>query len=197
METKFSKLAILTIVFFNFSYMVAQEKTTTGVLQSDLLLNGKNVYRNYPEGDTSYKDWDKNAKLISSYVDEEFGTLYEDKVKDSIIFRKGTNDEQKYIEFWWFELISSKDSIYLKSKNVTIRVGSPIDIMQKDFPDMWVLYQQGLKKDKEKEVQLYTPLWFHFYEDNKHYSQGSFQVYVQNGIITKIIINFMTEGDMP
>jgi hypothetical protein len=199
METKLTKLVMLTIAVVNFTLATAQETPTTGVLQSDLLLNGKEVYRNYPKGNTSYKEWDKRAKLLSSYVDEEFGTLYEDKIKDSLIYRKGTNEKHKYIEFWWFELISPKDSIFFTTKSVAIRVGTSVEIIQEKFSDMGQLYQQEMKteKNKEKEIQLYTPLWFHYYEDSKNFSQGSFQVYVQNAIITRITINFMTEGDMP
>ena len=199
METKFLKLAVLTIALFNFSCAAAQENSTTEVMQSDILLNGKKVYRNYPKDDMSYKDWDIGAKLISSYVDEEFGTLYEDKIQDSIAFRKGTSDKHKYVEFWWFQLLSPKDSIYFISKDITLRVGAPVEVIQKNFPDMWQLYQQEMKdeKNREKEIQLYTTLLFHFYENNEDYARGSFQVYVQNGVITKIVINFMTEGDMP
>ena len=202
MEQKLSKLTILTMLSLSVTLSVAQQNQknpTTGVFQSDLLLNNKKVYRNYPPKDMSYRDWDKKSKLISSYVDEEFGTLYEDKIKDSIVFRKGTNDEHKYVEFWWFKLISPKDSIYFKSKNIAIRVGAPIEVILKIFPDMEFLYQQEMEdeKNREKEIQLYTNLWFRFYDDSEDYSLGSFQVYVQNDVITRITINFMTEGDMP
>ena len=139
---KICKFALLFIIFnfqlsiFNspaqtYPVSLAKEKEnpTIGVFQSDILLNGKKVYRNYPEGDLSYKDWDINASLISSYVDEEFGTLYEDKINDSIIFRKGTNEEYNYVEFWWFELVSPKDSIYFKNKDISIQVGNPIEVI--------------------------------------------------------------------
>ena len=64
---------------------------------------------------------------------------------------------------------------------------------------MWLLYQEGMENERtrEREFQLYTALWFHFYEDSEDYSRGSFQIYVQNGVITRITINFMLEGDMP
>ena len=143
MEAKFIKMAALTIaLFINFSFAVAQERPTTGVFQSDILLNGKKVYRNFPRGDMSYKYWDKNAILISQYLDEFFGVLLEEKIKDSIAFMRETNKEHNLVSFWLFELLSPKDSVCFVSKNVTLRVGAPVDIIQNNFPDMWLLYKE-------------------------------------------------------
>ena len=199
MEAKFIKMAALTIALFvSFSFAVAQERPTTGVFQSDILLNGKKVYRNFPRGDISYRYWDENAVLINSFIDED-GFLFEDKMKDSIVFRKVTNTRLQNVRFWWFELILPKDSVCFVSKNITLRVGDPVDIMQIYFPNMWLQYEQGISNERntEREIQLHTILWFHFFEDDEKYEHGLFQVYVQNGFITRITINFMTEGDMP
>jgi hypothetical protein len=199
METKLIKnlSLIVTVVVSTTFVVIAQQKEK--LLSTDILLDGKRICRNYPKGDSSYKDWDKGAKVISSYIDEDDFTLYEDKIKDSVLFRKGTNNKHNYIEFWWFQLLSSKHSIYIKSKGVNIYVGDNAEKLKYIFPDMWQQYQSIIvnDKNKQKEHQLYTSLLFYFYENSKNLSDGSFQVYIKNKIITKITVNFMLEGDMP
>jgi hypothetical protein len=200
METKLiRKLSLIATVVFSTTFVViAQQKEK--LLSTDIFLDGKQIYRNYPKGDSSYKDWDKDAKVISSYIDEDDLTLYEDKIKDSILFRKGTNNKYNYIEFWWFQLLSSKHSIYIKSKDMSIHVGDDVSTLKILFPNMWKQYTEFIKADEKnclREKQLYTSLLFHFYENSKDLSDGSFQVYVKNKIIIKITINFMLEGDMP
>jgi hypothetical protein len=200
METKLIKKLLFVGIIIVSTIFIATAQRKEKLLSTDILLNGKPICRNYPKGDNSYKSWDKGAVLISSYTDEEFGTLYEDKMKDSILFRKGTNTKYNYTEFWWFELLSSKHSIHIQSKNVYIRIGNNIENFKNIFPKLWNDYETIIKKDeknKQKEVQLHIPLLFYFEEKSKELSEGSFQIYVKNESITRITINFMLEGDMP
>jgi hypothetical protein len=197
METKLIKklLFVGTIVFSTIFIATAQQKEK--LLSTDILLNGEPVYRNYPKGDNSYKNWDKGAILISSYTNEEFGTLYENKMKDSILFQRGI--KRGYTNFLWFQLLSARHSIYIQSKNVDIRVGENVEKLKNIFPDMWKQYIDIIKaneKNKQKENQLYMPFLFYFEESSKELSAGSFQIYVKNDAITRITINFMLEGDM-
>jgi hypothetical protein len=200
MGTKLIKNLLFTGIIVVSTIFIAKAQQQEKLLSTDILLNGKPVYRNYPKGDNSYKGWDDGAILISSYTDEEFGTLYEDKMKDSILFRKGTNTEYNYTEFWWFEILSSKHSIYIQSKNVHIQIGDNIEKLKNIFPKLWDEYEAIIKKDeknRQKETQLHIPLLFYFEEDSKELSSGSFQIYVKNESIIRITINFMLEGDMP
>ena len=200
METKLIKKLLFTGVIVAFTIFIATAQQQEKLLSTEIFLNGEPVYRNYPKGDNSYKNWDEGAILISSYTDEEFGTLYEDKMKDSILFRRGTNTKYNYIEFWWFEILSSKHPIYIKNKNATISIKDNVERLKNIFPELWNEYETIIKKDeknKQKEIQLHIPLLFYFEENSKELSAGSFQIYVKDESITRITINFMLEGDMP
>jgi hypothetical protein len=185
------------IVFPILTFAATQKKEK--ILSTDILLDGKRVYRNYPKGDSSYKNWDNGAVRIDLYTDEEFGTLYEDKMKDSILFRKGTNVEHNYTEFWWFKLLSAKHSLHIGSRNVTISVKDSVEQLKNISSTLWSEYDGIIKKNekKQEEVVLTILLLFHFYEDDVDFSEGLILFTVKNYIITKIVVNFMTEGDMP
>jgi hypothetical protein len=198
METKLIKKLLFMGIIVVSTIFIATAQQREKLLSTDILLDGKPVYRNYPKGDNSYKSWDEGAILISSYTDEEFGTLYEDKIKDSILFRRGA--KRNYTNFLWFKILSSKHFIYIQSKNVYIQVGNNIKKFENIFPNLWNEYETIIKKDgknKQKEIQLHMPLLFYFEENSKELSEGSFQIYVKNESITRITINFMLEGDMP
>jgi hypothetical protein len=200
METKLIKKMLFVGVIAISTMFIATAQQKEKLLSTDILLEGRPVYRNYPKGDNSYKQWDEGAILAGSYIDEEDGTLYEDKMKDSILFRKGTNTKYNYTEFWWFKILSSKHSIYIQSENVHVRVGDSIEKLKNIFPGLWHEYETIIKKDernKQRETQLHIPLLFYFEESSKELSTGSFQIYVKNGFITRVTINFMLEGDMP
>jgi hypothetical protein len=198
METKLIKKLLFAVMIVVSTIFIATAQQNEKLLSTDILLDGRPVYRNYPKGDNSYKSWDEGAILISSYTDEEFGTLYEDKMKDSILFRRGA--KRNYTNFLWFKILSSKHSIYIKSKNATIRVKDNVKQLKNIFSELWNEYETTIKKDeknKQEEIQLHIPLLFYFEESSKELSAGSFQIYVKNESITRITINFMLEGDMP
>jgi hypothetical protein len=197
METKLSKKILFVGIIMVSTAFIATAQQKEKLLSADILLDGKPIYRNYPKGDNSYKSWDDGAVLISSYTDEEFGTLYEEKMKDSILFRRGA--KRSYTNFLWFKILSSKHFIYIQSKDVYIQVGDTMEKFKNIFPKLRSEYETIIKKDKknkQKEIQLRIPLLFYFEESSKELSEGLLQIYVKNESITRITINFMMEGDM-
>jgi hypothetical protein len=197
MEAKLIKKSLFIGVIVVSTVFIATAQPKEKLLSTDILLDGKPVYRNYPKGNNSYKSWDNGAVLINSYTDEEFGTLYEEKMKDSIFFRRGA--KRNYTNFLWFEILSSKHSVYIQSKNIDIQIGGNVEKLKTTFPKLWNEYETIIKKNAEntqKEIQLHIPLLFYFEESSKELSEGSLQIYVRNESITRITINFMLEGDM-